>query len=202
MTKRKPRSKSWDTRSKLLDVTEKLMRDEGYAAVSTRKVAKAAGLTPGVLHYYFPNTDDLFVALYRRMVETLHRRITATLASDRPLRALWSLYTDPEHIRLQLEFIALANHRKVIRGEIARNHDYIRGLEAGAFARILRTSHGEATVETAVAMSVVVEAIARLIVMDKGLEIFTGHREAEVFTERLLSWMEGEADGSPPSPLK
>ena len=50
----------------IIDTTERLMLDEGYAAVSSRRVAKEAGLKPPLVHYYFPATDDLFLAVFRR----------------------------------------------------------------------------------------------------------------------------------------
>ncbi|MGK2908303.1 MAG: TetR family transcriptional regulator [Sphingobium sp.] len=40
--------------------------EEGYAAVSGRKVAARAGLNASLIHYYFPTSDDLLVAAYRR----------------------------------------------------------------------------------------------------------------------------------------
>ena len=54
------------TRALILEAAEALIRDQGYAAVSTRKVAAKAGLKPSLVHYYFPTTDDLFLAVFRR----------------------------------------------------------------------------------------------------------------------------------------
>ena len=51
------------TRTHLLDAAEQLMREEGYAAVTSRRVAAKAGLKPQLVHYYFRTMDDLFIAL-------------------------------------------------------------------------------------------------------------------------------------------
>ena len=56
------------THAALLDAAEALMLAEGYAAVSSRRAAAAAGLKPALVHYYFATMDDLFLALYRRRV--------------------------------------------------------------------------------------------------------------------------------------
>ena len=40
-----------ERRSGILDATEYLMLAEGYAAVSTRRVAKQLGLAAGLIHY-------------------------------------------------------------------------------------------------------------------------------------------------------
>ena len=42
------------------------MRDEGYAAVTSRRVAEQAGLKPQLVHYYFRTMDDLFLEMFRR----------------------------------------------------------------------------------------------------------------------------------------
>ena len=55
-----------DTRARLLDAAEQLMLREGYAAVSSRRVAAEAGIKPQLVHYYFRTMDDLFLETYRR----------------------------------------------------------------------------------------------------------------------------------------
>ena len=53
------------TRARIVEATNELIREEGYAAVSTRRVAGRAGLKPSLIHYYFPTTDDLLVEVSR-----------------------------------------------------------------------------------------------------------------------------------------
>ena len=43
------------TRDLLLDCVERLMLDTGYAGVSYRAVAAKAGVTAGLVQYYFPD---------------------------------------------------------------------------------------------------------------------------------------------------
>ena len=57
------------TRDRLLDSVERLMVKDGYAAVTYRAVAAKAGVTSGLVQYYFPALDDLFVAAIRRRSE-------------------------------------------------------------------------------------------------------------------------------------
>ncbi len=56
-------------RGVLLDAAEALMLEEGYAAVTSRRVADKAGLKPQLVHYYFRTMDDLFLAVFRRRAE-------------------------------------------------------------------------------------------------------------------------------------
>ena len=49
-------------RALILDATEQLVVSEGYASVTTWRVAGMIGLTAALVHYYFATTDDLLVA--------------------------------------------------------------------------------------------------------------------------------------------
>ena len=83
------------SRAALLDAAERLMLQEGYAAVTSRRVAASAGLKPQLVHYYFRTMDDLFLALFRRRAEQGLERQAQALASPQPLWALWDLSRDP-----------------------------------------------------------------------------------------------------------
>ena len=72
---RRVRRERSETIALIFATTRQLMLDEGYAAVTTRRVAKDAGLTSALVHYYFPTTDDLLVALYRKASEDYHLRL-------------------------------------------------------------------------------------------------------------------------------
>ena len=56
-------------RALLLDAAEQLMLEEGYAAVTSRRLANKAGLKPQLVHYYFRTMEELFVEVFRRRAE-------------------------------------------------------------------------------------------------------------------------------------
>ena len=56
-------------RDALIDATEQLIREEGYAAVSTRRIAAKAGVKGPLIHYYFNTIDDLYLAVFRRIAD-------------------------------------------------------------------------------------------------------------------------------------
>jgi len=185
------------TRSRLLDTTERLMLEEGYAAVSTRRVAKEVGLTPALVHYYFKTTDDLLVALYRRSTERNLEQLDAALNSERPLQALWDLSSDAVRTGLTMEFRALANHRKVIGVEIARYAEQARGLQAAAISRVLERAPIDQKLFTPAGVTVLIAGLARAMVMEEGVGITAGHEDARAIVEWLLGRLEPE--GSPPN---
>ena len=70
------------TRAALLDAAQQLMLDEGYAAVTSRRVAAQAGLKPQLVHYYFRTMDDLFLVAVPFMVVAL---VVALTLGEKPL---------------------------------------------------------------------------------------------------------------------
>jgi AcrR family transcriptional regulator len=117
------------------------MVSEGYAAVTTRKVASRLGVTPGGVHYYFPTTDDLLLATYRRAAERRAERVRALLESGTPLRALWRNYLNSTESALALELAAMAVHRSQVRDEMAYNIEQVRRMQASVFADILEKNN-------------------------------------------------------------
>ena len=55
----KPKEKDAGARQRLIEATVQLMRDEGYAAATSRRVAALAGVKPALVYYYFDTMDDL-----------------------------------------------------------------------------------------------------------------------------------------------
>ena len=45
------------------------MLEEGYAAVTSRRVGREAGISSQLVHYYFRTMDDLFLEVFRRRAE-------------------------------------------------------------------------------------------------------------------------------------
>jgi|SRR5579864_999560 len=63
-----PRLTAGTTRDRILDVTAELMRSAGLTALTTREIARAAGLTEAALYRHFKNKEDLLTcALAERM---------------------------------------------------------------------------------------------------------------------------------------
>ena len=103
------------TRSALLDAAQELMLEEGYAAVTSRRVAARADLKPQLVHYYFRTMDDLFLALFRRGAERNLDRQERALASPQPLRAprLQALPFHPECVHRQVAGLHPARHLRL-----------------------------------------------------------------------------------------
>jgi TetR/AcrR family transcriptional regulator len=181
------------SRAALLDAAQALMLEEGYAAVTSRRVAAKAGLKPQLVHYYFRTMDDLFLALFRRGAEHNLERQAKALASDQPLRALWAFSSEPAGVALTVEFTALANHRKAIRTEIAAYAEQFRRQQAEALSGVLREYGIDTDEFPPAAMLVLMSSISRILVMEQALGVTTGHTETLALVERALVRFEGDA---------
>lgn len=180
------------TRALLLDAAEQLMREEGYAAVSSRRVAARAGLKPQLVHYYFRTMDDLFLALFRSRTDEGLARHAEALASPRPLRALWEVSRDPEGTALIMEFSALANHRKVIAAEIRAYGDRLREMQVKALSRTLEDRGVAADTLPPVVASILIASVSLFLRMEDGIGMSLGHAETEARIERWIALMEPE----------
>ena len=178
------------TRAALLDAAQSLMVDEGYAAVSSRKVAARAGLKPQLVHYYFRTMDDLFVALVRRGAEQSRERQAAALASDQPLWALWELNTDPAGRTVITEMAALANHRKDLRAEIAELARTLRNEQIDALVPVL-DRYGIRETLTPESFVVLANALGQVLVMEDALGLDIGHAALRAQVEDVLTRYEG-----------
>ncbi len=168
------------------------MLEEGYAAVTSRRVAAAAGLKPQLVHYYFRTMDDLFLALFRqRAAQGLERQARA-LASEQPLWALWELSRDPRGTALTMEFTALANHRKAVRAEIASYAERYRAEQLKVMGELFARYGVNEDRLPAVVGTVLMTSISRFLVIEEvTLGMASGHAETVAFVEQFLGELEG-----------
>jgi TetR/AcrR family transcriptional repressor of nem operon len=184
------------TRDVLLDCVERLMAEEGYAAVTYRAVAAKAGVTGGLVQYYFPTLDDVFVAAIRRRSGQNVERLTQALRErpDQPLRVLWEYSRDESTAALTTEFLALGNHRKSIRSEIAEVTEEVRRIQLDALNDALDRAERESLLGDADfspgALLFLVTGIPKLIRLEKGVGASTAHAEVVEAFERYLDSVE------------
>ncbi|BBX19839.1 TetR family transcriptional regulator [Mycolicibacterium duvalii] len=183
------------TRDTLLDCVETMMLEEGYASVTYRALAAKAGVTPSLVQYYFPSLDDIFVAAIRRYSERNLAYLDKILAkrTDDPLRALWEYSWDEATGTLITEFMALANHRKSIRTEIAAVTEGVRKLQLEA----LTAKFGEGARPwgdlSLPALQLLISSLPKFLNLEKGVGVESAHAE-------LTEAFEGYLDSIEPKP--
>jgi AcrR family transcriptional regulator len=181
-----------DTRTALLDAAERLMLDEGYASVTSRRVAGAAGLNAALVYYYFGTMDELFLSVFRRRAEWMLERQSEALTSEQPLWALWKVTHDQANTALNLEFLALGNHRKAIRAEIGNYSRRFRRQQLDALSSVIEGYGIDAKRWPPASVILLMAGISRFLLMEESYDLDLGHAETVEVVERLLCELEGE----------
>ncbi|WP_310773890.1 TetR/AcrR family transcriptional regulator [Mycobacterium sp. Z3061] len=179
-------------RGLLLDAAEKLMLEEGYAAVTSRRLAGEAGLKPQLVHYYFRTMEELFLAVFRRRAEEGLQAQSRLLQSPQPLWALWKFGSDPGFARISMEFMALANHRKEMRAEIAYYAERFREEQRRAVSAALQRYAVDTDDVPPMVWTVFMTSLSRFLVLEQAVGMSDGHAETTEFVERHLRRLEGE----------
>lgn len=182
----KKAEESQRTREAILDATEQIMRETGYAAVSSRRVAERAGLKSQLVHYHFGTMDDLFLALFHRAEKQHFERYMQIMALANPIPELWKMSTDRTGMGLIFEFMALANHRELIRKEIARSTLQTRGMQIAMLTRALEEKGISSDICPANVLSVLMSGAALQLVTEESIGVTAAHKETLAFVEALI----------------
>ncbi len=107
------RHDSGETRAAILAAARAVLLQDGYARLSTRSVAVAAGVPLSQIHYHFGSKQQLILAVLAAQTERLLERQAAMYAGPEPLWVRWQracdfLEADIEsgYVRILFELIA------------------------------------------------------------------------------------------------
>lgn len=115
-----------ETRRRLLDAADQVLREHGYAGTSARTVAAAAGVNPALIFYHYGGVDPLLLAALDRAGAVRLETHRATAARARTLEELTAaaatIYrTDVEqgYLATFSELVAAAVTKPSLRAEIS-----------------------------------------------------------------------------------
>jgi AcrR family transcriptional regulator len=183
------------TRMLLMDATEAVMCEEGYAAVTSRRVAERAGVNQQTVYYYFQTMDDLLLATFRRRTQTVLERVEHALSSERPLHAFWQASSEQFSAGLTMEYLALANHNQSIRLETIEFGERLRRLEVDKLADRIGKIAPDSAPLTPFAVVMAITYIGHLIGFESAVGLRGGHRDTRMLVEWCLRQL--EPTGSP-----
>lgn len=178
------------TRAQLLDAAEALLLEEGYAAVTSRRVGAKAGLKPQLVHYYFRTMDDLFLEVFRRRADENLAHFERMVAEDGSLRTLWRLNADPRGAAFMTEFVALANHRKSIRTEIARYADRSRAAQLVALTTALEGVGIPEDQLPPIAALLLMTGLSQVLSLERVLGVTAGHDATTAYVQSVIDRLE------------
>jgi AcrR family transcriptional regulator len=171
----------------LLDAAERLLVDIGYAKITTRRLAAAAGVNHGLVHYYFGSNETLLVRALERFTGRLIARQRELYASDLPFVEKWRtamrylVSEDASYEKIWLELQALAWNDASLRARLAQVNLEWRAVLTEAFAE----PHRELAIEMPLDALVSLVITFNLGIMVERLGgIDSGHAA-------LLDWIDG-----------
>lgn len=77
----RPKTDDPEARAKILAAAETLFAQHGFAGVSVRQIAAAAGVNGAMIHYYFGNKENLYLAIIENAAATVRGLIAEAIGS-------------------------------------------------------------------------------------------------------------------------
>jgi AcrR family transcriptional regulator len=171
----------------LLDGAERLLVEQGHAGITTRRLAEAAGVNHGLVHYYFGSNENLLARALERFTERLIERQRALYAADLPFLEKWRtamrhlIADDATYEKIWMELQALAWNEPELRTRLADVNAQWRAVLTEAFAEPHR----------ALGIAMPLDALVSLVItfnlgimVERLGGIDAGHDE-------LLAWIDG-----------
>lgn len=182
-----------EAEERFLDAAERLLVEVGYAGITTRSVAEAAGANHGLVHYYFGSMEELFLRVLERFTERLVARQREMYASPAAYVEKWReamryLDEDRPYQKIWWELQAMGWNRPEYRERIGRVHaawcDAMRDAVAESLSRY-RLDEGPLSAEAWVTLIV---TLNEGLILERLSGIDRGHRE---LLEGIESWLSG-----------
>jgi AcrR family transcriptional regulator len=196
-TSRRPRAATPEKRRRLLDAAESVMLQDGYAAVTSRRIETETGLK---LHYHFGSIDELFIAVVRRRGEINLARLADAFESPEPLRAWWRMVSDRRGSRLLVEITAATNHRPALRAEVAEIARESRRVEIEALDRLVAEYGIDRDTFPPSLLGVTVQGLAFAMAYDQVAGFETAQEEATEAMNRFIDRLEGRRSAAAKTP--
>lgn len=112
---KKATSGNASNRSRIVSAAYRLLAEQGYEAATMKEIAKAAGVAPGLIHYYFSSKDHLLQEVLTEAGERYVKEVERWCATLSPSQLLEATFTEPkqrvadepEWFQLRCELFAL-----------------------------------------------------------------------------------------------
>jgi AcrR family transcriptional regulator len=183
----------------MLEGAVDILREEGYAALTSRRVAERVGVKQRLVYYYFPTMDHLIVEAFNWLAKRDLERLNTALQAEGPLREIWDLCIHPKDARIISEFMALANHIEALRAVVIQFIETSRKMQIAALTKALGRAKGRTNVPPA-AIALFATSLALAVTREVELGVSMGHREAVAAIEQFLKDHEPQPRKRKPRP--
>jgi len=173
----------------MLDGAEAILREEGHAALTSRRVAEQVGVKQRLVYYYFRTMDDLIVETFRRLSQRELARLETARASDLPLREIWDMCIHTADARLVAEFMALAARIEGLGKEVIHFIETSRRIQTEAIKKAM-AAHPAGLSIAPDALVLMATSLALTLTREAELGVEMGHGGALAVVARMLDALE------------
>jgi AcrR family transcriptional regulator len=121
-----------ETKERILEAADRLIRLRGLARVRTKEIAREAGVAEGTLYVHFPHKEDLFLAVVRKNSPEFAASVRPELAGTRGLEVALA-----EVVRAAMGYygklLSMAVPLMADAGLLERQREAIAGQEGGPY---------------------------------------------------------------------
>jgi len=174
----------------MLDAAEDILRDEGYGALTSRRVAEHLGVKQRLVYYYFRAMEDLVLETFKRLAIRDLQRLEAGVASDRPLHEVWEVFINTTDSRIISEFMALANHHDALRKEVIAFIESSRKIQIRALKKAMAASGVDTASLSPDAIAFMGSSIALALNRESFLGVRKGHAPAKRMIKQFFDGLE------------
>lgn len=134
-----------DKVQQILEAARRVLAQQGFAGATISQVAAEAGVSRGLLHYYFANKEELLARVVRSNVETSLALVAAMFSSCTTANELAAglckalrgmLQSSPEFFMLFFESWALARQSSVVAEELQQLYRQFREAMADGLTEL------------------------------------------------------------------
>ncbi len=143
-----------ERKDQIVRATVECITKYGYHNFSMQDVARTAGVSKGIIHYYFLNKDDLMMSVLDKVANDIERVLRADMeAIDDPLRKL-EIFVEVcfdvvrstrEYYQVNMDFWTQINQKEEVKQVIAKHYRNFRetashvlqgGIDKGVFRNV------------------------------------------------------------------
>jgi len=143
-----------ERKDQIVRATVECITKHGYHNFSMQDVARTAGVSKGIIHYYFLNKDELMMSVLDKVAGDIERVLVSEMeASPNPVRKL-EIFIDvcfdivrstKEYYQVNMDFWTQINQKTEVRMVIAKHYNQFRetavnvideGKKNGAFKNV------------------------------------------------------------------
>lgn len=179
-------SENWHA---MLDGAEHILREEGHAKLTSRRIADQVGVKQRLVYYYFHTMDDLIVAMFQRSSDRDLRQLREIAGSPMPLRRLWAMAAHSHDARLISEYMALANRIPALKAEVIRFIDESRAIQVAAITQA-QAACDAAPQLPASALAIIATSVGLSLNREEQLGLSSGHADMQAVLAGLLDLLE------------